>query len=1054
MSLIKRVWSFLISMKLMVVLILAFALACAIGTFVENDYGVNTSWALIYSTRWFEAIQVLLGISIVGNIFRYKMFQKKKIPTLIFHISFLVILIGSGITRYYGYEGVMHIREGATENRMLSSDAFLQITAKKGSKKFYREDIVHMSKLGGRDFSNTLEVDGKNLVVTYKNFIDKAAKTAVEDPNGVPIVVFVIPTPQGPEKYVLKSGEVLDVGPLAIYFDKEPTINNKPIIRLASNDNGIFFVSNVSIDWLKMINNKKGVYERGKVYKFDERRMYNINGIQLVTKAVINKGKATVVSQEEYKKSMKMQMKMQPMSALVVDVEYDGEHREVALMGNGKRYKGYTETLNIGDATISLEWGSKIIKLPFSLTLDDFLLIKYPGSMSPSSYESHVTLVDNKNNVNEKYRIYMNHTLDYGGFLFFQSSYDKDEKGTILSVNHDPGKWPTYIGYILLGVGMFFNLLNPNSHFGKLARKKYEYKATLILAVAMLASLFYAQPLAASTQAVEQVKNIDIGHANNYGTLLVQGKDGRIKPLDTLTEDLLNKISGKDSMFGLNHNQIILGMATNPEAWKQIDMIKVFHPEVKKLLGMKPSQKSFAYSLAFDKYGQYKLGAIAEEALRKRPAERDMYDKEIIKVDERVNVAYLIYSGRFMKVFPLKGDANNKWYYPEEAIKTFPPKASHDVVVLLRNNAAGLAKGIQKGDWEDANKAIDKIKAYQIEKSPSLIPDDMLIKAELLYNKLKIFDKLFPIYLITGFILLMLIFVRLAKPTLNLKIVMKIIIAILIVGFIAHTFSLGLRWYIAGHAPWSNGYEAMLYISWSIILAGILFARSSELAVATTAIFAGITLFVAHLSWLDPQITSMVPVLKSYWLTIHVSVITASYGFLGLSTLLGFVSLVFYIMLSNEDKREQISVNILESTRISELSMIVGLSLLTVGNFLGGVWANESWGRYWGWDPKETWALISILVYVFVTHMRFVPALKSNFIFNAVSVVAYSSIIMTYFGVNYYLSGLHSYATGDPVPIPVWIYYAAGIVTVIIISASFNRNKLVNVKPIKNKQNI
>lgn len=1049
MVFVKKVWSFLISMKLMVTLILLFAVASAVGTFVENDYGVNTSWALIYSSRWFEAIQVLLGVNLLGNIIRFKLYTKKKMPTFIFHVGFLVILIGSGVTRYYGYEGIMHIRENATENRMLSSDAFLQINAKKASQDFYREDIVYVSELGGRDFSNTLKVDGKDLVVTYKKFINKAAKTAVEDPNGVPIVVFVIPTPQGPEKYVLKSGEVLDVGPLAVYFDKEPTTNNKPILRLASDNDGIFFVSNVPIDWLQMIDNTKGTYERGKIYKFDERRMYNINGIKLVTKAVINKGKAKVISEKEYKKSMKMEMKMQSISALVVDVEYDGEHREVALMGNGKRYKGYTETLKIKDTEISLEWGSKIIELPFSLKLRDFVLLKYPGSMSPSSYESHVTLIDKENLIQEEHKVYMNHTLDYGGYLFFQSSYDKDEKGTILSVNHDPGKWPTYLGYTLLIIGMLLNLLNPHSRFGKLSKMKYEYKASVIAAFIAFATILNVQPLSASTEYESMVKNIDINHANHYGTMLVQSQDGRIKPLDTLATELLNKISAQDSIFGLNHNQVILGMASNPDAWKKIDMIKVNHPKVKKILGISEDKKRFSFSMAFDKFGQYKLGALAEESLRKRPAERGTYDKEIINVDERVNVAYIIYSGRFMRVFPLEGDANNKWYYPEEALKTFSQKASHEVLALLKKNSIGLAKGISQGKWEEANSAIDAIKSYQKKYASAVIPDDTLVKAELLYNELRIFDKLYPLYLISGLILLVLIFIRLAKPNINLKIVTKIILAILVVGFIAHTFSLGLRWYISGHAPWSNGYEAMLYISWSIILAGILFARSSELAIATTGIFSGITLFVAHLSWLNPQITTMVPVLKSYWLTIHVSVITASYGFLGLSALLGLVTLIFYIMLNNETKREQVSVNILESTRISEMSMIVGLSLLTIGNFLGGVWANESWGRYWGWDPKETWALISILVYVFVIHMRFVPALKSNFTFNAVSVVAYSSIIMTYFGVNYYLSGLHSYAAGDPVPVPVWIYYAIVVVAVLITWASFNRNKLMKIKPIK-----
>ncbi|MDY0117042.1 MAG: cytochrome c biogenesis protein CcsA [Sulfurimonadaceae bacterium] len=904
-----------------------------------------------------------------------------------------------------------------------------------------------MSELGGRDFKNSLDIDGKELVVTYKNYIAKAAKTAVEDPNGVPIAVFVIPTPQGPEKYFLKSGEVLDVGPLAVYFDKEPRLNNKPILRLISDENGISFVSNVSINWLKMIDNSTGVYKQGNIYKLDERRMYNINGIQLVTKAVLNKGAVKVISEEEYKKTMKMEMKMQSLSALVVDVAYDGEHREVALMGKGKRYIGFEETLVIGDAEIMLEWGAKAIELPFSLKLRDFVLLKYPGSMSASSYESNVVLIDKVNLIEREHKIYMNNTLDYGGYLFFQSSYDQDGQGTILSVNHDPGKWPTYLGYILLGIGMFLNLLNPNSHFGKLARKKYVYKANSVAAFTLLLALFYTQPLLAAP--MDDIQKIDKDHANHYATMLVQGNDGRIKPLDTYAIDLLNKIAGKDSMFGLNHNQVILGMASNPDAWKKIDMIKTTHPEVKKLLGMSENQKTFAFEDAFDKYGQYILGPLAEEALRKRPAERGKYEQELIKVDERVNVAYAVYSGRFMNVFPLSGDLNNKWYYPEYALKDFPPQFSHEVLALLKNNSIGLSHGLKTGDWDAANKAIDEIKSFQNKYGANVIPDSNLIEAELFYNNLNTFEKLYPVYLLAGLVLLFIIFMRLAKPNLNIKIVMNSVYIVLVAAFVAHTIALGLRWYIAGHAPWSNGFEAMLYISWTMVLAGIVFARSSDLAMATTAIFAGVTLFVAHLSWLDPQITTLVPVLKSYWLTIHVSIITASYGFLGLSTLLSFVSLIFYIMLSNKKKREQLSVNILESTRISEMSLIVGLSLLTVGNFLGGVWANESWGRYWGWDPKETWALVSILVYVFVIHMRFVPMLKSNFIFNAVTVVAYSSIIMTYFGVNYYLSGLHSYAAGDPVPIPEWIYYVISVIVVIIIWASVNRNKLMNIKPTK-----
>jgi cytochrome c-type biogenesis protein CcsB len=231
----------------------------------------------------------------------------------------------------------------------------------------------------------------------------------------------------------------------------------------------------------------------------------------------------------------------------------------------------------------------------------------------------------------------------------------------------------------------------------------------------------------------------------------------------------------------------------------------------------------------------------------------------------------------------------------------------------------------------------------------------------------------------------------------------------------------------------------MIYIAWAIALSGIFFSKQSIVSLALTSILAGVTLFVAHLSWMDPQITTLVPVLKSYWLNIHVSVITASYGFLGLCALLGFFTLILFIIRSGKDtkgkKNQEIERNIVEATRINEMAMILGLSLLTVGNFLGGVWANESWGRYWGWDPKETWALVSILIYAVVLHLRFIPSLNNQFAFAVASVISFSSILMTYFGVNFYLSGMHSYAAGDPVPIPMFVYYTAIVVLAVIALA-------------------
>ena len=272
-------------------------------------------------------------------------------------------------------------------------------------------------------------------------------------------------------------------------------------------------------------------------------------------------------------------------------------------------------------------------------------------------------------------------------------------------------------------------------------------------------------------------------------------------------------------------------------------------------------------------------------------------------------------------------------------------------------------------------------------------------------------------------------------------VIVKICFWLLTLCFIAHTFGLAARWIISNHAPWSNAYESVIYIAWATMLAGYVFSKKSMMSMAATAVLYSLLLMVAGLNWLDPEITNLVPVLDSYWLMIHVAIITASYGFLALGALLGFLSLILMI-LQSKSTTKRIFASLKELTYINELSITVGLFLLSVGTFLGGIWANESWGRYWGWDPKETWAFASMLVYIFVLHMRFIPGLKSLFAFNFASLIAYSSIIMTYFGVNFYLSGLHSYAAGDPMPIPAFIPYSIVIVFVTSTLAYYKQNKI------------
>ncbi|MBN2825406.1 MAG: cytochrome c biogenesis protein CcsA, partial [Campylobacterales bacterium] len=385
--------------------------------------------------------------------------------------------------------------------------------------------------------------------------------------------------------------------------------------------------------------------------------------------------------------------------------------------------------------------------------------------------------------------------------------------------------------------------------------------------------------------------------------------------------------------------------------------------------------------------------------------------------------------------------SNNLWLSPVDAMKKFEAQDAQMVQLMTMKYFQGLEEGIKKGDYTQANEALGFIAQYQQKFGKAVMPSQTHIKLEIMYNNLNIFSRLTPIYILVGLVLLILSLVHILKPNFNLGRYTRIVLYIIIFGFLIHTLGLSIRWYISAHAPWSNAYESIVYIAWATVLAGFMFMKNSPITLAATAILAGVLLFVAHLNWLDPQITTLMPVLKSYWLMIHVAVITASYGFLGLGALLAFITFILYILI-NDNNIENIKHSIKELSKINEMALIIGLIMLTIGNFLGGVWANESWGRYWGWDPKETWAAVTILIYAVVLHLRFIPKLSSLFVYNVASLLAYSSVIMTYFGVNFYLSGLHSYASGDPLPIPSWVVPSIVVIFAIIIAASFKQKRI------------
>jgi len=681
---------------------------------------------------------------------------------------------------------------------------------------------------------------------------------------------------------------------------------------------------------------------------------------------------------------------------------------------------------------------NKNIKIPFSLYLNDFELTRYPGSRAPSEFSSDITVKDSKNNVEFTTHIFMNNTLTYQGYKFFQTSYPKDEMGTILSVNKDPGVEVTYIGYTLLFLGLLANLFDKQSRFQFLIKKIKNMPMASILLVAL--SFYSIQtPLFANNEHfiskyLEDHKENSKELADAFGALVIQDPVGRMKPLDTQNREVLNKISGKDTWQGMSANQVILGMFARPSLWKQVKIIRVKTPQLRKKLGVSRSQKYLKFTDFFDSEGNYKLTKDVEKANQKVPSSRGTYDRDLIQVDERLNIVFMSYRGVLLTLFAVPEDRFDKWVDFKIMFRVIDNSK-------IKRSTSRLLDAVYNRNYEKGFEYIKDIENYQKEFSAHLIPDETKLSMELFFNKIDLFFNLSMLYLIFGIFFL---FYGISSMFFNTLINTKIqlfISSTAFILFIVHTFGIALRWYIGGYAPISNTYESMVYISYSAIIASVLFLRKSIMALSASFVMAGVFIFAAYLGEIDPQITNLVPVLKSYWLSIHVSVITASYGFFGVGAILGTVSLILFILRS--EKRIHINTHIQNLTYINEITLILGLVLLVIGNFLGAIWANESWGRYWGWDPKETWAYISILIYTIVLHIRLIKTIYSPYLFSVLSVLAFASILMTYFGVNFYLAGMHSYATGDPVPIPQWVYITIGIVSMLIIF-SYKKRKLID----------
>lgn len=1023
---INKVLKQLLSMPVMVLLTAIFAIAIAVATFIENDFGTEAAKTLIYNAKWFEFLLFLLLINLISNIFRFRMLSQRKWTVFLFHVAFIIILLGAAVTRFISFEGMMHIREGATSNQIMTSETYIQVKADDREQQYSYNKPLFLNPLYNPKFDHSFSFKDKKVSVESTGFY-KAAEFYIEDvPDGMAMIELVTSSGNERKTQYVSEGQQIFVGQLPVAYNSESA--NPLAFQIFESDSGLIFKSPFDVKFLSMNDRSTGSLEKEKFHRFQSRFLYTLGKLNLVVKSYHLNG--VLKARNGKGKS--------PVDAVSLLVKVGDDAKEVMVSG-GKGFITPPTMMSLGGLNFQLGFGSRNKEVPFSLKLFDFQLERYPGSNSPASFASEVLLIDKSEGIEQPHRIYMNHVLDYRGYRFFQSSYDRDELGTVLSVNHDSwGTMITYLGYLLMAMGMFFTLFKKGTRYQGISEKLKKLKKSAGVAglLLLLAGSTFAQDHN-HTVDTSFVKNIDANHSNKLAYVLVQDHGGRIKPIHTVASELLRKVSRKEDLEGLNPVSAMLSMMVYPQYWQQKPMIKVSHPALKELLGT--SSKYVSMNAMFDDGFEYKLLDKVEEINRKRASERSKFDNDVLKVDERVNILYMLYSGKMLAMFPDPESANHKWYAQNETPFGIRGEDSLFVKSIMPMYLEAVHEATATGEWAKADEVLSYIDRYQKKYGADILPSVKKVDMEVSYNKLDIFNQLYKYYGLFGMLLLILLFINIFKSSVAVRILIQIIKWIFIIGISAHTAGLGIRWFISGHAPWSNAYESMIFIAWATMIAGFIFSLKSDIALAVTGIFASLILMVAHLNWMDPEITNLVPVLNSYWLMIHVAIITASYGFLGLGALLGFINLVL-ISVKSKKQSQKVNRTFNELSYINELTIEVGLFLLTVGTFLGGVWANESWGRYWGWDAKETWALVTVLVYAVVLHIRFIPRLNGRITFNAAAVVAYFSVIMTYFGVNYYLSGLHSYAAGDPVPIPTFVPITVGIIFFVIILA-YVRNK-------------
>lgn len=625
----------------------------------------------------------------------------------------------------------------------------------------------------------------------------------------------------------------------------------------------------------------------------------------------------------------------------------------------------------------------KTKELGFEVSLKNFNVVNYPGTDAPMDYVT--TLTANTQEI----KVSMNNIGSFNGYRFIQSGYDSDMQGTTLGVYHDPwGIGITYTGYALLFISLIATMVSKKTRIRHLYRKALSLQGAKALAVTALLAV---SSFATSANAQEMVK-IDGDIADDFGKICVL-YNSRITPINTVATSFVTKLCGKPTWDGLSSNQVFAGWIFDVPYWETVKMIEIKEKKAQELLGINGKWASF--DDFWDSYNNYKLDAPLKKAYKDGDTK---LQKQLRNADEKFNIIRMLYGGEMLKMFPYAGKQGHmQWFAPGQPLGNL--KLDEKELVFIKKSMDYLAESIITGDKARAEEIAKKIYSYQHVRGKAVVPTKFRIYTETFYNKTN--AQRLPVMLYLTLSLLLAIVSTLSLNNEKQK-KTRLVSSVLTWVMLLHTtLLLSLRWFVSGHLPMSNGYETMQFMAWATLIVTLVMEKRFLPVKQFGPLLSSFALLVAMITDGNPQITQLMPVLQSPLLSVHVMVIMFSYALFGLTALIGLQGLIAHHR-KQEEKEQQLAA-------LSQFLLYPAVALIAIGIFIGAIWANVSWGRYWSWDSKETWALITMLIYSVPLHADIKWLRKAQHM-HIYMLLAFLSVLMTYFGVNYFLSGMHSYA--------------------------------------------